>query len=303
MTISSFFQQIKSKAARKQPAQLEAPTLECVALLPHGPFRFQTQVPEEFEYEIEATTNLKTWASIFSSRSNGKIDFADPDAPKFRHRFYRLNLKGEYSRDIIGYATVTVPPGFSLIANPLSGVDESVAELFKGMPDGTGLSKFDNRLHRLTQNALEAGKWTNPTETLGLGEGALLFNPTSEYKKLRFAGRVCQSGFSTLIPAGFSMQSSVQPQPGRLDTELGFPIGDGDVIHLLDTDTQKYVLYPYEGSAWKCEAPVLGVGEAFWVEKKAPSNWHQQSSIPKATSWIGMTDDETKQAPGRKNHQ
>ena len=294
MTISSLFQGIRAKATGEPPA-LEAPTLKCADRLPYGPFKFQTQVPKEFDYEIEATTNFQTWVSIFSNTSNGELDFVDSDAPKFSYRFYRLNLRGTYSKDLIGYATVTVPPGFSLIANPLKGPAETAAELFKGMPDGTALSKFDNQLYRLTHNAVEAGTWTNPTETLSLGEGAILFNPTSEYKKLRFVGKVNQSSFSTPIPAGFSMRSSALPQPGRLDTDLGFPIGDGDVIHLLDADKQKYMLYPYEGSAWACDPPVLGVGEAFWIAKKTAGTWNQQLSVAGAIPQIATADEETEQ--------
>lgn len=227
----------------------------------------------------------------------------DPEASKFSYRFYRLNVTGIYSTNIIGYATITLPPGFSAISNPLSGAGDTVAELFKAMPDGTALSKFENQAYRCTQNGIEGGKWTNPTEKLSLGEGALLFNPTSDYKHLSFVGSVNQSSCSTPIPAGFSMRSSVFPQPGRLDTELGFPIGDGDVIHLLDADRQKYVVYPYEGSAWAREAPVVGVGESFWVAKKVAGNWLQQFSMTPPTLQPGTADGKSEQPVGRKNDQ
>jgi len=281
---------------------IERPTLACVDRLAYGPFRFRTQVPKELEYEIEATSNLKNWIFIATDTSNGEIEFVDSDAPKFSYRFYRLNVNGIYSTNIIGYATVTLPPGFSTIANPLSGGDESMAALFKGMPDGTALSKFDNQFYRMTENAIEGGRWTNPTEKLSLGEGALLFNPTFEYKKLRFVGNVSQTSVSTPIPAGFSMRSSVFPQPGRLDTELGFPIGDGDVVHLLDADRQKYLVYPYQGSAWAGDAPLLGVGEAFWVAKKAAGTWLQKFSMPPPISVPAVADGQTDQPPGRKKN-
>jgi hypothetical protein len=298
----SIFQGIKAKATGKEAEPVEPPTLVCADRLAYGPFRFRTQVPKDLEYEIEATSNLKNWKFIDSDTSNGEIEFVDSDAPKFSHRFYRLNVNGVYSTNLIGYATVTLSPGFSLIANPLSGGDESIPQLFKGAPDGTTLSKFDNQFYRLSQNAVEAGRWTNPTEKLSLGEGALIFNPTSEYKKLRFVGSVSQNSLSTPIPAGFSMRSSVFPQPGRLDTDLGFPIGDGDVIHLLDGDRQKYLLYPFEGSAWACDPPVLGVGEAFWVAKKEAGTWLQQFSMTPPTSEPAVADGETKQPPDRKNN-
>jgi hypothetical protein len=299
----AIFQAIKAKATGKTAAPIEPPTLVCVDRLAYGPFRFRTQIPKELEYEIEATSNLKNWIFIASETSNGEIEFVDSDAPKFSYRFYRLNVNGVYSTNIIGYATVTLPPGFSVVANPLSGADESVPALFKGVPDGTALSKFDSRIHRLTENAFEAGKWTNPTEKLSLGEGALLFNPTSEYKKLRFVGSVSQNSLTTPIPAGFSMRGSAFPQPGRLDTDLGFPISDGDVIHLMDGDRQKYLIYPYKGSAWAGEPPVLGVGEAFWVAKEAAGTWLQEFTMIPPISQPAPPEGEIKQPPDKKNIQ
>jgi hypothetical protein len=60
---------------------------------------------------------------------------------------------------------------------------------------------------------------------------------------------------------------------------LGFPITDGDVIHLFDRDKQKYVLYPYEGGKWTAGTPVVGVAESFWVAKTSPGNWTRDISI------------------------
>ena len=186
------------------------------------------------------------------------------------------------SVNVLGYATVTLPPGFSMIANPLNRTDNSVAELFKGMPDGTSLSRFDTRFSRLTENNLKGGKWTNPTEKLVPGEGAIFFNPTSDYKTVNFVGEVKQGTFSTPIPAGFSIRSSLLPQPGGLHTDLGFPASEGDVIHLFDRDSQKYLLYPYDAALWSSNPPLVSVGESFWIAKKLPKNWVRSFSMTEA---------------------
>jgi len=78
---------------------------------------------------------------------------------------------------------------------------------------------------------------------------------------------------------GFSMRSSPVPQPGRLHLDLGFPISDGDVIHLFDRDQQKYVLYPFSAAAWASNPPILGVGESFWVAKESAKNWIRSFSV------------------------
>src|SRR6266516_618949 len=78
--------------------------------------------------------------------------------------------------------TMTLPPGWSLIANPLFHLrgttlrdaipDNTVGELVKQAPRGTVLLKFDNATQRFTRkNVFQRG-------TLAPGEGAFLFNPT-----------------------------------------------------------------------------------------------------------------------------
>jgi len=125
----------------------------------------------------------------------------------------------------------------------------------------------------MTDNEVKHGKWSNPTEKLVLGEGAIFYNPTSDYNSLNFVGTVTQGRLSVPIPAGFSVRSSLVPQPGHLHEDLGFPITEGDVIHLFDHDQQKYVLYPFEDGKWTKGSPVVGICESFWVAKTEAANW------------------------------
>src|ERR1051325_5045690 len=275
MSITSLFRRgrIKGGAAGNNPEATQPALLGSAVRFPYGAFRFKTQLVKGTPYEIQATTNFKQWVSILSDDSPGEIEFVDPNASKFSSRFYRLNVNETYSANIIGYITVNLPPGFSMIANPLLSEDSSVAGLFKGMPSGAEVSRFDSRGYHLTTNICSRGKWTNPGERLLPGEGALVYNPTTDYIALSFAGEVRQGRLSVPVVAGFSIRSCPIPQPGRLDTELDFPIDEGDVIHLFDRDRQKYVLYPYRDSGWSGDAPLVGVGESFWVAKGSPRNW------------------------------
>jgi hypothetical protein len=159
-----------------------------------------------------------------------------------------------------------------MIANPFDS-SEAVSDTFKKWPDGTSLNKFDTRRFRLVENAVQRGRWMVPNEKLLRGEGAIFFNPTSDYKTASFVGEVCQGNFSLPIPSGFSLRGSLVPQAGSLTEDLGFPIADGDVVHLFDRDRQKYLLSPYSDGKWTAGQPVLAVGEAFWVAKTEPRNW------------------------------
>jgi hypothetical protein len=251
---------------------IEPPRLSGAVRSPYGGFQFQTRVTCEVEYQIEVSTNLKNWVMVCSGVGEDQIDYVDAEASKFGYRFYRMWANGTVSSNIIGYATVALPPGFSMVANPLESEDAKVAALFKGMPDGTAVNKFDVRIHKLVENIFENGKWTLPNERLVPGEGAMVFNPSSDYKSIRFMGTVMDKSFMTPIPAGVSIRSSLVPQPGKLDTDLGFPLDQGDVINLYDREKQNYVSYPYD-ETWGANPAVVNVGESFWIAKQAGRNW------------------------------
>jgi hypothetical protein len=269
--ISSF---LTSFIGKNKDAVATAPSLSSAIRFPHGAFQFQVQVTNGCGYDIQSSPDIRNWTSLASGTAQtDSVDYIDSEASKFSFRFYRA-LCGQFaSRNILGYCSVTIPPGFSMIANPFNAPSNAVSALLPKMPEGTTLCKFDTSLFRLTNNAVKDGKWTNPNEKLAPGEGAIFFNPTNEFNTLNFFGDVSQGRLLNPIPAGLSIRSSLVPQPGRLNTDLGFPIADGDVIHIFDRDQQKYVLYPYSAQEWERNPPTVGVGESFWVGKTNPGNW------------------------------
>jgi len=266
---------------RKKPeAGAGAPQLQMPVRFPGGPFQFKIQLAPNSAYGVQASTDLKNWTLLGSSTSSGDtVEYTDFDATRFTHRFYRV-LAGSFpSCNVVGFASVSLPPGFAMIANPLNAVSNTVAAILADMPDGTTLSKFDTSLFRLTDNAVKSGKWMNPDETLAPGEGAIIFNPASDFKTINFVGNVNQGNLSVRIPAGFSICSSLVPLPGRLSSDLGFPITDGDVIHLFDRTQQKYLIYPFPSKEWDSHPPAIDVGESFWVGKTSPGNWSRNLVI------------------------
>jgi len=243
---------------------------------PYGAFRFKAHIGKNVQFEIHASNNLKDWRTVVSDTAPDEVvEYVDIDAHKFSYRFYRIVAGTVYSDNVYGYVTTTLPPGFSSIANPFQTSACSVGELFADMPDGTKLHKFDATTFVVTDNELLRGKWTRPSERFVPGEGAIIFNPTSDYRPLSFMGNVMHGSFSVPIPSGFSMRSSLVPRPGQLVADLGFPMTDGDVIHLFDREKQKYVLYKYDAERWESDPPVIGVAESFWVAKTAPGTWKQ----------------------------
>ena len=280
MNLDSLVQKAsQTKFWHKKAETIEPPLLSDAKRFPYGPFQFRTQVPKNREYIIRASTDLQNWSTIGRGLGTGEMfDYLDSEAFKHSYRFYRLIAEQVQSLNVIGYASVTLPPGFSMIANPFISASNTVAEIFQNWPDGTTLNKFDTRFFRLAENAVKLGAWTNPGEKLEPGGGAIFFNPTTDYKYVSFVGEVNQGHVSMPIPSGFSIRSALVPQAGNLE-DMGFPIAEGDVVHLFDRDRQKYVLHPYEEGKWKSGPPLVSIGESFWIAKTEPGNWTKALSI------------------------
>ena len=273
-SITSMFYR-KSKAAAVPSPHLESPKR-----VPYGPFQFRVNLSEGVGYEVQASSNLKNWTTVSANRSvGGLLESTDSDAHKFSYRFYRVIAEAVVSDNVVGYATMVAPPGYSMIAQPLQAASTTVSAILAGLPDGVTLNKFDTNLFKLTENTVKGGHWTVPNETLRPGEGAILFNPTSDSLNINFAGDVMQGENIMHIPAGFSVRSSQLPIAGRLHRDLGFPIATGDVVHLFDRDKQNYVIYEYDPKRWEANPPVVGVGESFWIGKTSPGSWNQTFGI------------------------
>jgi hypothetical protein len=273
-------QSISGLFGRKSKAVTAAPRLGSAARFPYGPFQFKFQIAKGVPYEIHASSNLQAWDPISSANSTGEpVEYVDSDASKFNLRFYRVLAETVFSDNVLGYASINVPPGYSLIANPLQAPSNAVSAILPDMPDDTSLNKFDTHLFKLTDNTVKNDKWINPGETLSPGEGAIFFNPTSDFKNISFVGEVLQGVLLLPIASGFSIHSSQIPKPGRLHADLGFPVHENDVVHLFDRDHQKYVIYEYDQKKWDSNPPILGVGESFWIGKTTPGNWVQNLLI------------------------
>jgi hypothetical protein len=259
------------------------PTLAAPKRFPYGQFQVQLAVTPNREYQLEVTTDLRNWKLLHEDMARSPtVEHLDTTAANFSFRFYRARSGALYSTNVMGYVTLTLPPGFSMIANPLYGGSNTVEALFPKVPEGSTLTKFETHLFKLTKNVFTDSKWSNPLDTLLPGEGAIFFNPTADFKTLTLAGEVQQGDLSLPLPAGFSVRSSIVPLPGVLDTDLLFPVADDDVVHLYDKDRQKYVVYSFNSRKWTPEPPVLGVGESFWVGKTFAGNWNRTLTLNQA---------------------
>jgi hypothetical protein len=269
-------------AGKKSPPVVASVIKDATRQL-NGTFHFTAQLAKGTPFIVQASTDLENWSPVLNGIATGElISYADGHASRFNYRFYRLQTGQAECSNILGYVSITLPPGFSMIGNPLESSINTVGKVFKDWPDGTTLNRFDTQLFRLVENAVKFSQWTNPSESLRPGEGAIFFNPTQDYRSICFTGEVLTKNLLVAVSPGFSIRSSPLPQPGSLVEDLEFPIADGDVIHLFDRDKQQYVLHPYENGKWTAGTPMISVGEAFWVAKTEAGNWMRTLSPAEA---------------------
>jgi hypothetical protein len=186
-----------------------------------------------------------------------------------------------YSANAVGYVTLTIPPGFSMIANPLNGSSTTVPSLLGSPPIGTQVYKFDAVAQGYTTVSY-IGFW-NPSGpanamTLVPGEGIFIRNPASTNFTVTFVGSVPTGNLVNSVPSGYSILSSQVPQAGLLQTDLSFPAAVGDRVYLFDNVTG-YSTRTYLGSFWTGGEPQVAVGQSFFSFKSASASWSRNFSV------------------------
>ena len=236
------------------------------------------------DYRIEASTNLATWSLLGTGQTTGQVlEFTDPSATNYLARFYRAKSVASGAvacENAVGFVRLWIPPGFSMVANPLLTTNASIAALFKDMPAGTIVYLYDV-VSGFSVNEFEPsayGGWTIPDQTLVPGQGAMVINPTHNTYLLNVKGAVAQGNLAHTVPAGWTLQSSEVPIAGQVDTALGFPLDNGDVFARFDNLQGEFTFYAFLG-VWVGDVPVIGVGECFWAYKKTPGAWRRTFSI------------------------
>ena len=122
-------------------AALAPPHLHSGVRFPYGPFQFKFQIPKGASYEIQVSSNLQNWQAVSAGKSGGEpVDYVDSEASKFSYRFYRVLAEAIFSDNVVGYVTINVPPGYSMIANPLQAPPNTISSILPNAPEGTTIS-------------------------------------------------------------------------------------------------------------------------------------------------------------------
>jgi len=182
-----------------------------------------------------------------------------------------------YSLNVVGYVNVSVPHGYSLIANPLNAANNTVSNLFSASnPVGATVYTW-NGAGFIGDNNDEFGSgWANPNLDLSPGKGFFVNNPGAAFTNT-FVGEVLQGPLTNNPPSGYSLLSSKAPLSGFVK-DLGLNAGLGDTIYMWNGAGFIGINNDEFGSGWSPAAgftvdpnkgPSVSVGQSFFYRNAA----------------------------------
>jgi len=194
-----------------------------------------------------------------------------------------------YSVNAVGYVNKSIPPGFSLITNPLKATDNTVPGLLPGVPNGTAVFLWNGNAFASTLTYIGAplNRWQGDATLLARpvtpGQGFFIKNPTTAAFTVTFVGEVPQGPDSNVpIPAGLTPLGSAVPQDGTL-TALQFPAAGGDQVFIYSNASGAYLpTFSYIGAPlnrWNPSEPTLSVGDAAFIRKATAASWNRNFSV------------------------
>lgn len=183
-----------------------------------------------------------------------------------------------FSANIVGYVNLDLPPGLSLIANPLVFPTNTVSFWWPEAPDGAQVLKYlpGGGYEVSTYDALAAA-WSNPDFDISIGQGFFFRNTSSQPLRQTFVGEVMQGYVTNTLPTGLTTKGALIPMAGSINSVQGIPGLPGDELRLFVNDGAgggDYVISIFSGeqNAWVPDLS-LGVGEGFWIQKQQTQDW------------------------------
>ena len=177
-----------------------------------------------------------------------------------------------YSVNAVGYINLSLPSGFSMIANQLNTTNNTIGSLLTNLPNFSNFYKWNGNGFDIATFAF--GSWDHPTYSLAPGEGG--FVGIGSAASVTLVGEVPQGNLTNSIPAGYSIQSSQVPQAGALDT-LGLTLNNFDNVYKWNGSN--YTIFTYAFGSWSPSVPQVAVGESFFVAAGTSTTWTRSFSV------------------------
>jgi len=203
-----------------------------------------------------------------------------------------------YSLNIVGYATVTIPSSYSILANPLSAGATNGANEIMPIIDGEIILTWTGTKYNQTGYDSGFGGWVGANGTtasvppsLPPGQGFFFFNP-GPATNVTFVGQVVPNPGSTnttALTAGYNLLGSAIPATVAQITNapVNLPVIDGMIILEWNAAGQKYAQTGFDSGfgGWvgpdgttASVAPAYAIGQGFFLFTPTAASWKQ--SLP-----------------------
>jgi hypothetical protein len=214
-----------------------------------------------------------------------------------------------YSLNAVGYINVAIPTGFSIIADQLYATNQQTAQSIDAIfaptllnggattPDpyaGCILFPYTTAYVGaliVEQLAGQAPFWNSPTEAAGTsfnpGQACFIYNPGAPFT-MTFVGQVPQGTVTNTLLQGFNLVSSIVPQTGAIDTDLGITPGVGDIAftYVSGVGYNQANIFESTGGPGFWSAPgqasptnTVGLGFFYYSASATPNNWVRTFNI------------------------
>jgi len=182
-----------------------------------------------------------------------------------------------YSQNAVGYVTLSLGAGFSIIANPLNATTNNLNSILTtGVASGSQIFTFNPTTQAYTGTTFLAGAW-HPDAVLNPGQAAFIH--VAAATSVTFVGQVPQGALSQTVPAGFSLQSLPIPVSVSLTNSLvGLKSNSGDIVYQFNNASQSYTGHTFLAGAFHPDY-VPAVGEGFFYAAKSAINWNVTFSV------------------------
>ncbi len=239
---------------------------------------------------LEFSSNLLNWQPDATPVTVVNGSYAATESISAGNKVFRVRcLSGcgsAYSINVVGYFNLQVPANRTvLFANPLDTTNNSIAAVLADVPANTILYRYCGGCSPANSGSWKAASYSADddddqilswgqagSETLPLGEGAIIRNTTASPFFIAFIGEVPQGTRTNLLAAGYSLKASVFPQGASLPL-LAFPAEDGDIVTQLSGTSFLQFFYDGFGGIWDPSDPVVNAGEAFWLLTPSSKPW------------------------------
>jgi len=204
-----------------------------------------------------------------------------------------------YSLNIVGYATVTINPGYNLLANPLSAGATNGANEIMPIQDGQLILTWTGTKFKQTGYDSSFGGWVgadgqtaSSPPSLPPGTGFFYNNPLTTATNVTFVGQVVPGPSSTnslTLTPGYNLIGSPLPATVGAITNapVSLPILDGMIILQWTGKAYKQTGFDSSFGGWvgadgqtASLPPPYTIGQGFFINNPLTVNAFWKQSLP-----------------------